>query len=110
MASELEARFAELCRSAGLPEPRRQVTLGHHAPIGRVDFLFADHGLVVELDGAVFHDDHLDHDRDRRRDNELAALGMRVLRVRWPDVVERPDEVAGLVRAALAAAPPRRAA
>jgi len=110
VASELEARFVELCRSAGLPEPRRQVGLGGSEPIGRVDFLFADHGLVVEVDGGAFHDDQLDHEHDRRRDNQLAALGLRVVRVRWRDVVDDPAAVVALLRAALAAGRRREAA
>jgi very-short-patch-repair endonuclease len=102
--SELEGRFLQLCRDHGLPEPRPQVRLGAHAVIGRVDFAYLDAGLVVELDGAAFHDGPLEREADRRRDNELAALGLRVLRLRWADVTERPEAVAALVRAALAAA------
>jgi len=107
--SGLERRFLEVCRAAGLPEPRRQVVFGAEAPIGRVDFFFAAHGLVVEVDGAPFHDGLVDRERDRRRDNELAALGLRVLRVRAPELRRAPDGVAALVRAALDAAR-RRAA
>jgi len=42
-------------------------------------------------------------DRDRRRDNEVARLGWRVLRVSWDEVVRQPASVVKLVRDALSA-------
>jgi very-short-patch-repair endonuclease len=106
--SELEARFVRLCAEHDLPLPRRQVTLGRGAPIGRVDFLFPDHGVVVEVDGRAFHDGRLDRERDRWRDNELAALGLRVVRLGWADVVHRPDATTTLLKTAFAAKPAGR--
>ncbi len=48
----LERRFLELVREAGLPRPRTQVVFrsdGRH--VARVDFLFDDVGVVVEVSG-----------------------------------------------------------
>jgi len=63
----------------------------------RADFVFEEVRLVVEVDGQKWHPDA---DRDRRRDNELAALGWRVLRYRWSDVVRDPRAVLREIRLA----------
>jgi very-short-patch-repair endonuclease len=70
------------------------------APV-RVDFCFDDAGLVVEVDGARWHQDV---GRDRARDNALAVLGWRVLRFTWAEVVHEPALVLAQITAALAPA------
>jgi very-short-patch-repair endonuclease len=98
-ASELEARFLDLVRSAGLPEPVRQVDLGDLEHwIGRVDFAYPDVRVVIELDGRRWHDSKLDMESDQRRDQQLAAAGWRVVRVRWAQLVDEPDDVIRLLR------------
>lgn len=66
----------------------------------RVDFLIGDR-LIIEVDGRVFHGDHLGFENDRHRDARLSALGYRVLRFSYAQVVHRPDEVLAAIRAAL---------
>jgi very-short-patch-repair endonuclease len=98
-ASELEARFVELARAQGLPAPKRQVNLGDDDSwIGRVDFVFDEARLVVEVDSAEFHDGLLDARSDAERDRRLEADGWTVLRFRWHDVADRPDDVARSIR------------
>jgi very-short-patch-repair endonuclease len=100
--SELEARFIKLVRSSGLPDPDRQVDLGDaDGWIGRVDFLFRDARLVVEVDGAEFHDALTDRRRDDQRDARLERAGWRVARLRWSDVVDHPTAVVRSIRCAL---------
>jgi len=70
---------------------------GNH--VLRADFCFPGARLVVEVDGARWHPDG---HRDRRRDNELACLGWRVLRFTWSDVVHDTAAVLRQVRAAAA--------
>jgi hypothetical protein len=97
--SELEARLIGLARTFGLPEPERQVDLGDDVGwIGRVDFLFRNARLVVEVDGAEFHDGLLDQRYDTVRDSRLRAAGWNVLRFRWSDIVDRPNAVAQAIR------------
>jgi hypothetical protein len=97
--SELEVRFIELVVAHGLAEPERQVDLGDRDGwIGRVDFLFRAARLVVEVDGAEFHDGLVDQRRDSERDARLVAAGWHVLRFRWDDIVNRPDAVARAIR------------
>jgi very-short-patch-repair endonuclease len=97
--SELEARLIELARRYGLPEPERQVDLGDNDGwIGRVDFLFRGARIVVEVDGAAFHDGLVDRRHDAERDRRLSAAGWYVLRFRWDDIVNRPHAVAQSIR------------
>lgn len=60
--------------------------------VGRVDFLVGQR-LVVEADGAEYHTDPIQFERDRHRDAVLSRLGYRVLRFsyrqimfNWPEV------------------------
>jgi very-short-patch-repair endonuclease len=96
--SELEARFVQLLRDHGLPEPERQVDLGDDDSwIGRVDFLYRDPPIVIECDGAQHHSSHLDRRADDARDARLEAAGWRVLRFTWADVSHRQVWVADSV-------------
>jgi very-short-patch-repair endonuclease len=70
--------------------------LGRH--VHRADFAFEHARLIVEVDGQKWHQDV---ERDRRRDNQLAALGWRVLRYRWAEVVHGSDAVLQEIRRAL---------
>jgi hypothetical protein len=98
-ASELEARFLKVIRAAGLPEPVRQADVGDGAGwVGRVDFVYPQAKVLIELDGRRYHSALLDLEADRSRDNRLVAGGWRVMRVTWAQLRDRPDEVVGLIR------------
>ena len=97
--SELEARFLDLVKEHGLPVPARQVDLGDTDQwLGRFDFVWRAERLVVEVDGAAFHDGLLDRRRDAQRTAELESLGWTVLRLRWHDVVLTPRAVIAEIR------------
>ena len=85
--SEAEERFLALVRSARLPAPDVNVLLGRH----EVDFLWREEGLVVEVDGFAFHSSRASFEADRRRDAELAAQGLRVIRVTWRQIADQPE-------------------
>jgi very-short-patch-repair endonuclease len=68
----------------------------------RVDFCFEVARLIVEVDGQKWHQDPV---RDRRLDNALAALGWRVLRYTWQDVVHDHTRVLAEISAALSCTP-----
>ena len=104
LESVLEHEFVALCEAHGLPVPSRQVELGDDEVIGRVDFYFREANLVVEVDGRPYHVSLTDRERDRARDNRLMAMGIRVLRLGWADVVRDPGACARLVHRAIAAA------
>lgn len=103
-SSLLEARFLELVRDYGLPEPSRQ-----HLPpwavvdgIGRVDFAFPVERLLVEVDGRRWHSRDRANEEDRFRDQQAVATGWRVLRYTWAQVTRHASYVAGNLRATLA--------
>jgi very-short-patch-repair endonuclease len=85
--SEAEERFLALIRSAGLPPPEANVRLGPH----EVDFLWRTKRLVVEVDGFRFHSSRAAFERDRVRDAELQAHGLRVMRVTWRQIADKPE-------------------
>jgi very-short-patch-repair endonuclease len=73
-----------------------------------VDCFWPDHGLVAEVDSATYHDTPRAYNRDRRRDAELRAVGLDLIRMtRW-EIVHEPERV--LVRLAVATAVPREGA
>ena len=83
---------------------RRRQLRGHRfrrqQPIGPyfADFICLQARLIVELDGSQ----HLDHpDRDRRRDDYLAAEGFRVIRITNDKVFSDIDAVLELILNAL---------
>lgn len=69
--------------------------------VGRVDFV-AGERLVIEVDGAAYHVDRQRFENDRRRDARAGALGHRVLRFSYEQVVTRWPEVEAAVWAAIA--------
>jgi very-short-patch-repair endonuclease len=94
--SEAEDRFLQLVQKGDLPLPEANVMVQGY----EVDFLWRSAGLAVEVDGFGFHASRRSFENDRRRDAELAANGIHVIRVTWRHVVEEPH--ATLVRVAQA--------
>ena len=88
--SVLELRFLRMCAFHGIPRPLVNVRLGDWTP----DFLWPDHGLVVETDGAAFHRTAASRRRDALKDEVLRGLGLTVIRLTWAQVTERPAETA----------------
>jgi len=98
--SEAERRFLTLVRAAGLPEPRAGVRMHGY----RVDFLWPGERLVVEVDGYRFHSSGARFRSDRRRDQDLIAHGLTVMRVAWSHIVDEPYALIARLAAALAGA------
>ena len=103
-ASELEARFRDVVRAAGLPEPVLQLEAGGGAWIGRVDVSYPAARLIIELDSRRWHDSRGAVDSDRRRRNDLVRAGWTVIQVTWRQLHDDPIAVVALVRALLGAA------
>jgi very-short-patch-repair endonuclease len=96
--SEAERRLLELIRAAGLPEPETNARVGRW----EVDFLWREARLIVEVDGYAFHSSRSSFERDRRRDADLTAHGIRVMRVTWRRIERQPEAVVATLAAALA--------
>ncbi len=88
--SELEARFLDIVVRAGLPRPQMQ----RRKAGGRVDFIWPDLRLIVEVDGWDSHRGRVAFTEDRRRDREHWRQGFQTLRYTWSDVTLNPAEVA----------------
>ncbi|WP_158548134.1 type IV toxin-antitoxin system AbiEi family antitoxin domain-containing protein [Desertihabitans brevis] len=90
--SPLERLYRTDVESAhGLPRPRRQ----HRSDGTRRDVVYEDFGVVVELDGALWHRARVF--RDMRRDNRNQLRGRPTLRYGWQDTVADPCYVAAQV-------------
>jgi very-short-patch-repair endonuclease len=97
--SELERRLWRLLRRLpGRPTLLRQAPIPWRpAASGRFDILIPAWRTIVEGDSRRWHARVRDFDRDRWRDNEAVAHGLRPLRFTWAHVTERPAEVLELV-------------
>ncbi len=93
--SELEERFLRLVREAGLPIPavNAWVDPNDGEPPFRVDFLWRAQRVVAETDGHKTHRTRQSFERDRRRDQRLAAARYRPIRVTWRQVVHAPQQL-----------------
>ena len=101
-ASELEARFRELARAAGVADQMvLQADVGGEEWIGRVDVLFPAAKLVVELDSRRWHTSRMAAESDRRRTNALELARWRVLQVTWRRLLDDPVGVVHELRTLL---------
>jgi very-short-patch-repair endonuclease len=90
--SELEDVVLELILRGGLAHPRVNVPLVLDGRCVVPDFRWPQQRLVVEADGAAWHDHRLAREDDRERQALLEAHGERVLRVTWDEAIARPRE------------------
>jgi hypothetical protein len=88
-------RRAAAVQTAAQDGPRRH---GHHPRLRR-----PEQRLVVEADGAQWHEHELAREDDAERQARLEAHGERVIRVTWKQAVARPQETLARIRAAGAA-------
>lgn len=81
--SKAERRMLALIRAAGLPEPEVNARVGRYT----VDFLWRRERLVLEVDGKDFHSSGTAFERDRRKGTALVAMGLRVMRTTWRQIL-----------------------
>lgn len=98
--SEAESRFLDLVRRAELPAPAVNVRVSGC----EVDFMWRRARLVVEIDGFAWHAHRDAFERDRRRDANLIAEGITVMRVTWRQLMDEPFAVVARVARVLATA------
>lgn len=100
--SFLERRFLELVRRAGYPKPVTQVVHrldGRH--VGRVDFEFPQHNVIVEVSGGRGHSSAADRARDATRRNKLQHMGFIVLEFTYEMLINKPEDVIATLRASI---------
>ncbi len=100
--SEAEEGLLALTRKARMNAPATNASVAGH----EVDFLWRAERLVVEVDGRRYHASSRRFESDRRRDADLLAAGVRVMRVTWHQILNEPEAL--LVRLAQALATPPR--
>ena len=99
VASGLEGRFERILREAGERPLSRQVDVGGHEWIGRVDFVDRELSALFEVDSVVHHTSALDSALDAARDEGLLAAGWRaVQRVPEEWIWYEPDRAVTAVR------------
>ena len=98
--SELEDVVLDLVLSGGLAHPEVNAPLVLDGRRVVPDFRWPQRRLVVEADGAAWHDHRVAREDDAQRQALLEAHGERVLRVTWRQAVSRRSETLARLRAA----------
>lgn len=75
-----EAEFLRLVRAAGLPEPRLNARVAAGGRVYRVDALWPECRVIVEIDGMAHHTGVNQWESDLHRQNALHTAGYVVLR------------------------------
>jgi very-short-patch-repair endonuclease len=95
--SVLEVLFLLFLERNRLPRPQINAKVLNY----RVDGLYAEQKLVIELDSHRWHDSPLAQAADRERTATLEAHGYRVMRITSDELEQRPARTAARLRAAL---------
>jgi very-short-patch-repair endonuclease len=97
----LEKRLLRLFKRGGFRSPEVN---GHLLVDGismMPDFLWREARLIVEADSRRVHGTATAFEKDRQRDQRLAAAGWTVIRVTWHQVTNEPERVTQTLRALL---------
>ena len=98
--SPLESIGRVAFRDCGLPRPELQVVVQCKEASYRTDFLWRRFWTVAEVDGAMKYDNRSQAMKQLRRDADLRAAGYEVVHFGWQEIMSRPWQVAGVIRAA----------
>jgi len=93
--SELEERFLPFLATHSLPHPELNASLQVDGRFYSPDCLWRPQRVIVELDGAAFHESPLAQTRDSDRDRRLVLARWNVIHVTWSQVHD-PIEAAHL--------------
>jgi hypothetical protein len=98
--SKLEDVVLDLIHSGGFAQPDVNVPILLDGRRVIPDFRWPEQRIVVEADGAAWHDGALAREDDAERQALLEAHGERVLRVTWEQAVGRRAETMARLRSA----------
>lgn len=98
--SELEDVVLDLILCGGLAHPAVNVPLILAGRQVIPDFRWPKRNLVVEADGAAWHDHRLAREDDAERQALLEAHGEHVVRVTWDQAISQPNQTLARLRAA----------
>jgi hypothetical protein len=94
----LETQMLRLIADAGLPPPRPQARLRHSGGKARVDLVYDEARLIVEVDGHGTHSTRQDRRSDAERDVRLNIERWRIAHFTREDILDRPEYVSGSIR------------
>ena len=98
--SELEDAVLDLLLNAGFQAPtstsRSTSTAARIIP----DFRWPDQHLVIEADGAHWHDNRLTREDDAEKQAILEAAGERVIRITWAQAITQRAQTLTRIKAA----------
>ena len=98
-ATYLERLLIAMLSKADIPPYIREHPFSLVGKPARVDVYIPAWSLVIEADGRNWHLRRGDFESDRRRDNELAARGIQVLRYTYGMLTAQPDRCLKEIRA-----------
>jgi very-short-patch-repair endonuclease len=98
--SELEDAVYDLIEAGALQPPLVNAPLYVAGRKLVPDFRWPEHHLVIEADGARWHDDALAREDDAERQALLEASGERVVRVTWAQAIGKPAQTLKRIREA----------
>ena len=98
--SELEDAVLDLLLKAGFqhPEVNQPIRLNQRTIVP--DFRWPTQHLVIEADGAHWHDDRLTREDDAEKQAILEAAGERVVRITWAQAITQRKQTIQRIRAA----------
>lgn len=99
--SELEDLALDLLDEAAVERPEINPKLHLDGHDIRPDMLWRDRRLVIELDSRRWHSDPLTQQDDAAKQAILEANGIRVMRISWHQLVDRPRQTVTRVRSAV---------
>jgi very-short-patch-repair endonuclease len=102
--SENENLVLHLLDQAGISKPLVNPRIDGTTKIP--DFLWPEHGLILEADSWRYHEHALARADDRTKQRILEGLGYTVIRTTWKEATTRPDRMLARVQRALTRAEP----
>ena len=99
LRSRAERALKHWLRAASLPSPQFNAKLGPW----KVDALWPERSLAVEVNGYAAHNSPWAHDRDHRKEQYLLAEGLATRRFTALQAIDEPALVIAQIAAALAA-------
>lgn len=98
--AETIARYRIASWGFSPPQEQGQVRVGHR--VYRVDFLWEEFKVILEVDGSIKYDGRFGDPaqvvrREKLRQRDLERLGYRVLRVMWDDLTRFPENLRSLL-------------
>lgn len=97
--SEAERRLLRILRDARITGWKANYRVGGY----RVDVGFPVQKVAIEVDGFAFHSGAEEFQVDRTRQNDIVMMRWTVLRFTWLDLIEYPERVLAVIRAAITA-------